>query len=279
MPYAEANGERLYYETCGRGDPLLCVMGLGADLTGWSLQLPLWSEHYRAIVFDNRDVGRSSYARAEYEVRDMATDTIALADALALERFHLLGISMGGAIAQEVALSAPQRVKTLTLCVSYGGGGRWALERARLELQSSPRKSDEEVLDELLLLTFSEATYEQPGRIEMMRNLIIEYPHRQRREGLLRQLSASARYEARDRLAGLKMPVNVIAAEQDLLVPVWKSRELAQLIAGARLSVVPGAAHAINVERPDELAELVLEFLRAADAGQIEGSDATRVSG
>jgi pimeloyl-ACP methyl ester carboxylesterase len=267
MPYAEANGQRLYYEIHGDGAPLLCVMGLGADLTGWSLLLPTWSKHYRIVTFDNRDVGRSSYASGAYEIGDMARDTVALADALELGDFHLLGMSMGGAIVQEVALALPRRAKTLTLCVSYGGVGSWGRERARLQVQASLKKSDEELLDELLLLTFSEMTYEQPGRIEMMRNLILSYAYRQRRDGFIRQLQASALHETRDRLPGLNMPVCVIGAEQDLLVPAWKSRELAALIPGARLQIVAGAAHAINVERPEELATLVLEFLQAADAG------------
>jgi len=279
MPYAEANGQRIYYESRGEGEPLLCVMGLGADLTGWSLQLPLWCGHYRAVVFDNRDVGRSSYASGPYAVLDMAGDALALADTLGLEHFHLLGMSMGGAIAQEIALSHPQRVRTLTLCVTYGDGGRQARERARLAIESSPSKSDVQLLDELLLLTFSEESYEKPGWIEMLRNLILEYPHRQRREGLLRQLDASARHEARDRLRALAMPVHVIAAEQDLLVPVWKSRELAKLIDGARLSVVQGSGHAVNLERPDELARLVFEFLQEADSGQREALDALQRRG
>ncbi len=265
MPHADVNGQRLYYEIHGRGVPLLCVMGVGSDLTGWSLQLRAFSARHRTVVFDNRDVGRSSYAAEPYEIRDMAEDTIGLADALGLDRFHLLGLSMGGAIAQEVALAHPQRVISLTLCVSFGGGGRWAQERARVQIESLPARSEAQLLDEMMLLTLSEATYEQPGQVQMMRSLIMSYEHRQRRAGFVRQLRASAAHEARGRLSRLSLPVHVIAAEQDRLVPEWKSRELAELIPGARFQTIGGAAHAVNIERPDELARLVLEFLERVD--------------
>ncbi len=124
MPFSEANGQRLYYEIHGEGEPLLCVMGLGADNLAWALQIPEWSAKYQTIVFDNRDVGQSSYADAPYAVTDMAADTLALADDLGFDSFHLVGYSMGGAISQELALAAPERVRTLSLCATWAGSGR-----------------------------------------------------------------------------------------------------------------------------------------------------------
>ena len=97
MPITEANGQTLYYEIHGEGEPLLCVMGLSADVLAWTLQIPAFSAGHLTIVFDNRDVGRSSMADGPYEIADMARDTLALADALELDSFHLLGASMGGA--------------------------------------------------------------------------------------------------------------------------------------------------------------------------------------
>ena len=132
MPHLEVNGQRLYYEEHGEGEPLLCVMGLSADTLAWALQVPAWAQHYRTIVFDNRDVGQSSHADGEYEIADMAADTLALADALELDEFHLLGLSMGGTISQEVALAAPERVRTLTLVVTFGGSGAWGRTQGSL---------------------------------------------------------------------------------------------------------------------------------------------------
>ena len=129
MPFTEACDRRLYYEEHGEGEPLLLVMGLGADSLAWALQVKAFAERYRMVMFDNRDVGRSEIVEDEYEITDMAADTIALADELGLESFHLVGLSMGGAISQELALAAPERVRSLTLCVTWGGDGRWGRER------------------------------------------------------------------------------------------------------------------------------------------------------
>jgi 3-oxoadipate enol-lactonase len=122
MPTVEANGQTLYYEVHGEGEPLVCLMGLAADVLAWTLQIPAFAAVHRTVVLDNRDAGRSSLAGSDYEIADMARDTLALADALELDSFHLLGYSMGGAIAQEIACHAPGRVRTLTLAVTFPGG-------------------------------------------------------------------------------------------------------------------------------------------------------------
>jgi 3-oxoadipate enol-lactonase len=261
MPQAKANGQQLYYEIHGEGEPLLCIMGLATDISGWRFQLPAFSARFRTVVFDNRDVGRSSYADAPYEIADMAADAMALADELELERFKLLGVSLGGAIAQELALAAPERVESLTLAVTWGGGGRWERERARIHAATFQRQSERERFEDLLLLVLSEQAFETPEQITMLLELMMTYPYRQRPEGFLRQLEAGSRHDARDRLGDLRLPVHVIGAEHDRLVPVWKSRELAELIPDARLSILERAAHALNVERVPEFNELVLAFL------------------
>ena len=155
MPTADG----LYYEEAGEGEPLLMVMGLGTDHLGWMLQVPEFSKHYRVITFDNRDVGQSKQADGPYEVADMARDALALADHLELDTFHLLGMSMGGAIAQEMALLAPERLRTLTLVVTFAGGGNWAAERARLWSEIRGLIDHDTHLDWLLLFGMSEDFY------------------------------------------------------------------------------------------------------------------------
>lgn len=264
MPHADVNGQRLYYEIHGDGEPLLCVHGLSVDTLGWTLQLPVWSQQFRTIVFDNRDVGQSSRASGDYEVTDMAADTLALADALGLGDFHLLGFSMGGAIAQEVALAAPRRVRTLTLCVTFPGGGAWARAQGRQWAERALGMSREERVDELLLLTLSEQTYENAEGLAFLRQLLLNNPHPQDADAFVRQLLATSRHETRDRLAQLTMPVHVVGAEHDALLPVWKSRELAALIPGARLTVLEGAAHGANIDGAELFNAVVLDFLAAA---------------
>ena len=263
MPIFEGDGRPLYYEVHGEGEPLLCVMGLSADHLAWALQVPAWSQHFQTVVFDNRDVGQSFQADGPYEVTDMAEDTLRLADELGLDSFHLLGMSLGGTIAQEVALAAPERVRTLTLVVTFAWGGRWGREFARLWGLAAAQRTREEHLDWLLLQTTSQEFFENEQGVEFLRNMMLANPHPQPRDAFLRQLEAGSRHDARERLGSLAMPVHVIGAERDLLVPVFKSTEIAEMIPGARLSVVAGAPHGVNLERAEEFNALVLDFLGA----------------
>ena len=269
MPIAEVNDQGLYYEVHGEGEPLLCVMGLAADTLSWALNVPGFAERHRTIVFDNRDVGQSSIADAPYEVSDMAQDALALADELELESFHLLGVSMGGAISQQLALAAPERVRTLTLAVTFASGGAYARELSRVWAARRQAISREQHVDELMLLCFSEELYENEEFIGYIRQMMLSNPHPQPPEAFARQLAAASSHDARDRLGSLSMPVHVIGAEHDILVPVWKSHEVAELIPGARLTVVERAAHGVNTERAQEFNTLVLDFIaeQAAVAG------------
>jgi len=261
VPTAEVNGQSIYYEVHGAGEPLLCMMGLAADTLSWALQVPAFASRHRTVIFDNRDVGQSSLSRGDYTTADMADDALALAESLGLDRFHLLGVSMGGAIAQELALAAPDRVLTLTLAVSWAGGGQWARTWARSWSRRARRMSREELVDELMLLTLSEDFFEKREAVAWLRNAILSNPHPQSPEGFARQLEAGSRHDARDRLRSLALPVHVIGAEHDILVPVWKARELAELIPGARLTILPSAPHGLQLERAEEFNGAVLDFI------------------
>src|SRR3954470_14571135 len=143
MPYADLNGFEIHYDVRGDGEPLLCVHGLGCDRRAWALQIEPVAERFQAVFFDNRDVGQSSLATHEYTTADMAQDVLALADHLDLESFHLLGVSLGGMASQHVSLTAPERVRTLTLAVTRGGVGRAGRLRghpARLVRARSPAR-------------------------------------------------------------------------------------------------------------------------------------------
>jgi pimeloyl-ACP methyl ester carboxylesterase len=264
MPIADANGQRLYYEVAGDGEPLLMVMGLGADHLAWAFQVGPLSEHFKVITYDNRDCGQSSYAEGSYEITDLAADAIALADQLELDSFHLVGASMGGAIAQEIALGWPERVKTLTLAITFAGAGAYGRKAGRMMAADVQRRSYEEQIDQMMLLCFSEDLFDEPERITFLRQGMLANPHPQKPEGFARQAEATGRHEARERLPSLKLPVHVIGAEHDILVPAWKSQELAELIPGAKLTIIERATHGLNLERAEEFNAAVLEFLRSA---------------
>ena len=261
MPFADVNAVRLYYEEQGVGEPLICIQGLATDHLAWALQVPAFAARHRTVVFDNRDVGQSSRLGTPYRVADMARDTLALADHLELEEYHLLGVSMGGAIAQHAALAAPERIKTLTLGVTWAGSGAYALEKTRLWALEAERFSRDEFIDSLMLVNFSEAFYENPEAVAFIRHTIRDNPHPQEPAAFRRQAEASATHDLRGRLATLTMPVHVIAGEHDVVLPHWKSEELAAEIPGARLTVVPRAPHGLNIERAEEFNTAVLGFI------------------
>jgi pimeloyl-ACP methyl ester carboxylesterase len=125
------------------------------------------------------------------------------------------------------------------------------------------RRSYEEQIDQMMLLCFTEALYDETEKITFLRQGMLSNPHPQQPEGFARQAEASGRHEARERLPSLKMPVHVIGAERDILVPVWKSQELADLIPGAKLTIIEGAAHGLNLERAEDFNAAVLGFLRS----------------
>ena len=268
VPHADLNGQNLYYEIHGDGEPLVIVMGLSADLLAWALQIPEWSKHYRVIAIENRDVGRSSYADGPYEIEDMADDTLALADEIGLGDFHLLGLSMGGAISQHLALKAPERVRSLTLCVTWGGAGPYGAAKSDVLGSAFERMSVEERVDFLMLMTMSEDFYANAEGVRWLRNILLSSPHPQKPEGFVRQLEACGRHDVRDRVRELSVPTHVIGAEHDVLVSPWKSTELADLIPGAELTMLERAPHAINIERAESFNAAVLGFLaRQAQAG------------
>jgi 3-oxoadipate enol-lactonase len=266
MPIADVNGQRLYYEVHGDGEPLLCVHGLACDTLAWIPQVEAFAAAHRTVIFDNRDVGQSSMAEPGYEIADMARDALGLADELGLDSFHLLGVSMGGAISQEIALQASERVRTLTLAVTFAAGSAYARRLGEVWGARVRQVSREQHVDELMLLTHSEEFYDNPDLVAFIRTAILGNPHPQPADAFCRQLEASARHAARERLGTLTMPVHVIGAERDILVPVWKSEEIASLIPGAKLTVLPHAPHGTSLERAEEFNSTVLAFISEAAA-------------
>ena len=124
MPKAKIGEVHIYYEEYGEGPPLLMILGLGQDTATWGFQISEFSKHFRLVLLDNRDSGRSSSCSETYTIETMAGDILGLMDHLGIERTHLLGTSMGGMIAQQVALTAPERVISLVLAstTSWGEG-------------------------------------------------------------------------------------------------------------------------------------------------------------
>jgi pimeloyl-ACP methyl ester carboxylesterase len=279
MSTAVVGPVELYYEEHGRGDPLLLVMGLAADSRAWLFQVPDFARHYRTIVFDNRGVGRSAKPPGPYTIHEMADDTAGLLDALGVERAHVVGVSMGGMIAQELALRHPARVRGLVLACTYPEPDETIESQRRFSATAlgGTVTTDGEVridltaLDPLLFFqhmlprVFSQSFIERelPTLVDLFGGAL-EYGFSL--EAILGQVAAAMGHSTTDRLHQITAPTLVITGDADLLIPPANSDILARHIPGARLIKVPGGSHAFNFETPEVFNRAVLDFLAGAAA-------------
>ena len=262
MPKVRVGDVALHYVEAGTGDPLLLVMGLGGDHLAWGLQMPVFAQRYRVIAFDNRGVGQSDVPDHPYTTRMMAEDAAGLLAALGVERAHVIGLSMGGMIAQELALNHPARVRTLQLHATYArpDGYLRALVAAWRTVRASLGR--EEALRTMALWLFTPEAYdERPQLVETLLQTALANPYPQSVTGFMRQTDAVLAHDTLDRLAAIRCPTLVSVADQDVLVPPRFSRELAARIPGAELAVLPGSGHVALWEHPDAFTEVCLTFL------------------
>jgi pimeloyl-ACP methyl ester carboxylesterase len=266
----------LYYEEHGAGDPLLLIMGLGADSAAWMFQVPDFARYYRTVVFDNRGVGRSAKPPGPYSIAQMADDTAGLLDAVGIDRCHVVGVSMGGMIAQEMALRHPARVRGLVLACTYPEPDA-EIERQRrasvAEMGGSVTASGDIAIDlssldpllffqNLLPRVFNQAFIDtELPRLMTLFGGALQYGISM--EAILGQVAAVMSHRTTDRLHRIGAPTLVITGDADLLIPPAHSDALARHIPGARLVKIPGGSHGFNLETPDVFNRTVLDFLAA----------------
>lgn len=290
--YAIADdGARIYFEVFTperdsaldppprRAFPAVLVMGLGANGRLWAPAVRrLLAGGYDVIAVDNRGCGRSSTPWCPWTTRTMAADTVAVLDELEIECAHVGSASLGGMIAQEVALDFPERVATLVLLSTTGGVPRRELsrldvvpQRGLLEVLKAAVRSwrraadpDQRIRDFLCMATSEDFAAEcRPGDEAWAAvAAMLEDPISQR--GYVMQLLAAIRHSTWSRLPRLTMPVQVHHGTEDRIVPFAAGRELALRIPGARFEVHEGAGHGI-LERLDEVGERILGFLGEAE--------------
>ena len=261
----QANGQDLYYELHGEGPPLVLVMGIGYDSSLWTLaQVPILSTQFQVILVDNRDAGRSSKAIQPYRIADMADDLVGLLDALGIQRSHLLGLSMGGMIALEVALRHVDRLDRLVLTGTGGAPARSAVDPIQIWSWVKANDPTGEVFGgQQFVALFSTAFLRNHEAVCETAELLASNPYPMSPEAYGRQADAYRQFDALDRLAAINVPTLVVVGEQDLLTPPWIAREVADAIPGARFEVIrgEGSSHVVPIECPDEFNRLVLNFL------------------
>ncbi len=264
MPKVRVGDIEMYYVEAGAGEPLVLIMGFGGDHLAWGFQMPAFAARYRVIAFDNRGAGQTDAPDLPYTIPLMADDTAGLMAVLGIERAHVLGASMGGMIAQEVALRHPARVRSLQLHCTFARPDGYALARSAAWREVRPLLGREAWMRIAFLSLFSAETYiARPELVETIFANGLANPHPQSLAGWQRQLTAIDAHDTLDRLGKIAGPTLVTVGEDDMLVPPRHSRELAALIPGAELRTIPGTGHVHFWEAPDRFNEICLDFLAA----------------
>jgi pimeloyl-ACP methyl ester carboxylesterase len=254
----------LFYAEKGAGDPVLFLNGLSGDHLYWTSQLRGFSKKFRALAPDNRDVGQTRHHGQPYGIADLADDAAGLLRRLALPPAHVIGLSMGGMIAQELALRAPECVRSLVLADTLGRADDWfrntlgAFEKIRRQVADTPA-----FFDAILPWWVSWRYFEGSERITWLRWLLQQNPHPQPLDGFLRQIDAMRRFDALERLRDIRCPVLVLVGEDDGVCPVRYSERLHQRLPGSRLVVLKGVGHAPPIEDGPLFQKCVTEFLAA----------------
>ena len=266
--YAEAeDGTSLFFEVHGSGSatPIVLVEGLGAATWLWEQQLPELAEAFTVVAYDNRGVGRSDAPEGPYTIVQMADDLAAVLDTLEIERAHVLGVSMGGFIAQEFALRYPDRVDHLVLVSTSAGGATHVPMGADVlaQMMAAPETDDPRAfVRSRLPLAFSPALMADSARVEHLIDQRLERP--QSAAGYQAQLMAGATFDAADRVRQITAPTLVAAATADLVVPVQNAHNLAKALPNAELRLYPDLGHQFFVEVPEAFNRDVIDFLHTA---------------
>ncbi|MEM3587136.1 MAG: alpha/beta fold hydrolase [Candidatus Jordarchaeaceae archaeon] len=263
MPRIRIGDIKMYYEIHGKGFPLVMIMGLTANKDWWPPEVvEQFSKRFKVLIFDNRGAGRTDAPKIDYTIKMFADDTIGLMDALEIEEAHILGYSMGGMIAQELAINYPDRVKKLVLCCTTPGGPHSVPTPSEtvalmMELRNL---NDEQAARRMMTLLFSkEYIQNNPAVIERSINRILIAPITE--DAYMRQLKACIQFDAYDRLPKINRPTLVIAGKQDVLLPYQNDEIIANRIPRAKLILYENAGHGMITQEAEDFTKKVIEFL------------------
>lgn len=251
----------LYYESTGAGAPVLLVMGLGMNATGWWRTVPVLAERLRVLAFDNRGMGRSGATPGPYSTAQLADDAVAVLEAAGEPSAHVYGISLGGMIAQELALRHPDRVRSLVLGATTPGGALGVpADAATLAFfERRAAMPPEEAVWASVPYNYGPGGRERhAGRIgeDIVERLRFPFAA----DAYRAQLAAAMGHDVADRLGAIGAPTLVVHGDADRMVPTANGRRLAEEIPGARLIELPGAGHLYFTDAPQADRD-VLAFL------------------
>lgn len=258
------------YDSAGtQGPRIMLVMGLGMRGAVWKPQIEGLKGTHRVAWLDNRGVGESELAEKPFTVRDLAADVLRVADELSWERFHLVGVSFGGMISQEVALEAQARLLSLTLIATHPGGplGLAPTRSGLPKWFKSAVGSTETRIDQMAKLLYPSEYLDVADRDALAARMRLQFEVMPAKKTSLFQLLAVARHDTRKRLAQIRVPTLVVKPERDELVRPFHSDRLFRGIPGAKLMVIPDAGHGVTFQSAKELNTAIEEHVARYEPG------------
>jgi 3-oxoadipate enol-lactonase len=262
MPVSHVNGIDIHYLVEGEGpETVLLINGLADDLETWAYQVPaLLEAGYRVVRFDNRGIGSTDKPVGPYSAELLADDAKALADFLGLNDYHVMGVSMGGMIAQRFALKYPEAVRTLTLACTYAAPGPFCSRMFRMWADAAQVMGVPFVMRDVTLwaftLDFFQSREDELAEFETAMRYLDQPVH-----AYLAQLAVIQNHDETANLGELTVPTLVLAGEQDILIPTALSHDLHELIPHSTWKTTPGG-HGCVWEYPDEFNSVFVDFLR-----------------
>ncbi|MBI2742426.1 MAG: alpha/beta fold hydrolase [Chlamydiales bacterium] len=266
MPNVKVNKSSFYYELHGKGEPLVLIAGYACDISQWVRTLPLFANHFNVLIFDNRGAGRSESPDLPYTVEEMAEDLIGVLDAAKFGRCHVLGHSLGGSIAQQLAFTHPDRVDKLVIANSSAKFSPISTMVCNFFVKlRNLGITDENILEGMAPWLFSAPFLQGGENVAKMIDLSMRNPHHQSLVGQRRQLQALMNFDAREKIHKISAQTLLIGGEEDLLCAPKELFALANSIPRSQLFLFENQAHMTLIERPDEFAQVAIDFLKRRD--------------
>ena len=267
MPITKVNGININYKTEGSGEPLVMIMGIASTKSAWLFQTPAFKKQFKVITFDNRGCGGSDKPSEPYSIRDMADDVAGLMDYLKIDKAHVLGVSMGGMIAQELAINHPDKINKLILCCTFarrdgiGGISAQLANKFAYEVDYS--------YDDLLnipirniLLELQELAFNKKINSLFIVPLIKLWIRNQDVSGITNQLKAIWEHDSVDRLKYIKASTLLMTGTDDKIIDPLSSELLLKQIPDSNLVKCEGGSHTFIVEMRKRFNSEVIHFLK-----------------